>query len=153
MIAIGATGSIGTLVVAEAIGQGHTVRALVRSQARARDLPSGVQVAIGDLTQHETLAGAVADIDAIVFTHGADGGGKQGSEAVDYGGVRNILRALGSKKPRIALMTAIGVTNRDEVGTVGSLLMGSDGAFITGSDFLMDGGVTAAYWFGDLAPR
>jgi hypothetical protein len=30
--------------------------------------------------------------------------------------------------------------------------MGSDGAFITGSDFLMDGGVTAAYWYGDLAP-
>ncbi len=41
----------------------------------------------------------------------------------------------------------------DEVGTVGALLMGADGAFITGSDFLMDGGVTAAYWFGDLAPK
>ena len=41
----------------------------------------------------------------------------------------------------------------DEVGTVGALLMGSDGAFITGSDFLMDGGVTAAYWYGDLAPK
>jgi len=41
----------------------------------------------------------------------------------------------------------------DEVGTVGALLMGTDGAFITGSDFLMDGGVTAAYWYGDLAPK
>jgi NAD(P)-dependent dehydrogenase (short-subunit alcohol dehydrogenase family) len=41
----------------------------------------------------------------------------------------------------------------DEVGSVGVLLMGSDGAFITGSDFLMDGGVTASYFFGDLAPR
>ncbi len=41
----------------------------------------------------------------------------------------------------------------DEVGTVGSLLMGPDGGFITGSDFLMDGGVTAAYWFGELAPQ
>jgi len=41
----------------------------------------------------------------------------------------------------------------DEVGTVGALLMGSDGAFITGSDFLMDGGVTAAYWYGDLAAK
>lgn len=29
--------------------------------------------------------------------------------------------------------------------------MGSDGAFITSSDFLMDGGVTAAYWYGELA--
>ena len=41
----------------------------------------------------------------------------------------------------------------DEVGSVGALLMGPDGGFITGSDFLMDGGVTASYWFGDLAPR
>src|SRR3954466_4144793 len=39
----------------------------------------------------------------------------------------------------------------DEVGAVGALLMGPDGGFITGSDFLMDGGVTAAYWYGDLA--
>jgi NAD(P)-dependent dehydrogenase (short-subunit alcohol dehydrogenase family) len=41
----------------------------------------------------------------------------------------------------------------DEVGTVGALLMGPDGGFITGSDFLMDGGVTAAYWYGELAPK
>ncbi len=41
----------------------------------------------------------------------------------------------------------------DEVGTVAALLMGPDGAFITGSDFLIDGGVTAAYWFGDLKPK
>jgi NAD(P)-dependent dehydrogenase (short-subunit alcohol dehydrogenase family) len=41
----------------------------------------------------------------------------------------------------------------DEVGHVGALLMGQDGAFITGSDFLMDGGVTASYWYGELAPQ
>jgi len=40
----------------------------------------------------------------------------------------------------------------DEVGAVAALLMGPEGTFITGSDFLMDGGVTASYWFGDLAP-
>jgi NAD(P)-dependent dehydrogenase (short-subunit alcohol dehydrogenase family) len=40
----------------------------------------------------------------------------------------------------------------DEVGNLAALLMGSDGGFITGSDFLMDGGVTAAYWYGELAP-
>lgn len=41
----------------------------------------------------------------------------------------------------------------DEVGNVTALLMGAEGGFITGSDFLMDGGVTSSYWFGDLAPR
>ena len=40
----------------------------------------------------------------------------------------------------------------DEVGTVGGLLMGPEGGFITGSDFLMDGGLTAAYRFGEVAP-
>jgi len=41
----------------------------------------------------------------------------------------------------------------DEVGNVGALLMGPDGAFITGSDFLVDGGVTASYFYGELAPQ
>ena len=41
----------------------------------------------------------------------------------------------------------------DEVGTLGALLMGADGGLVTGSDFLMDGGVTASYWYGELAPR
>ena len=40
----------------------------------------------------------------------------------------------------------------DEVAHLAALLMGADGAFITGSDVLMDGGVTASYFFGELAP-
>jgi hypothetical protein len=43
-----------------------------------------------------------------VFTHGSSGA----VEAVDYGGVRNVLAALGDRPARIALMTAIGVTDR-----------------------------------------
>ncbi len=54
---------------------------------------------------------------------------------------------------RMISLSAVGRAGTpDEVGTVGALLMGRDGAFITGSDFLMDGGVTAAYWYGELAP-
>jgi len=30
--------------------------------------------------------------------------------------------------------------------------MGPDGAFIIGSDFLMDSGVTTSYFYGELAP-
>lgn len=41
----------------------------------------------------------------------------------------------------------------DEVGAIAALLMGHDGAFITGSDFLMDGGVVASMRFGALARR
>lgn len=55
---------------------------------------------------------------------------------------------------RMIELSAVGRAGTpDEVGNVGALLMGADGAFITGSDFLMDGGVTAAYWYGELAPK
>ena len=60
----------------------------------------------------------------------------------------------GAGYKRMIELSAVGRAGTpDEVGTVGALLMGSDGAFITGSDFLMDGGVTAAYWYGELAPK
>ena len=112
ILVIGATGSMGRLVVEEALSQGHAVRALVRSPEKARRLPAKTEIVVGDLTRPETLAKAVEGIDGIVFTHGSDGGGKVGSETVDHGGVRNVLTALGSRKARIAMMTAIGITNR-----------------------------------------
>ncbi len=112
VLVVGSTGSIGQLVVEEALRQGHKVRALVRTPDKARQLPSEAEVVIGDVTKPGTLPGAVDNIDAIVFTLGSDGGGKVAAENIDYGGVRNVLSALGSRKVRIALMTAIGVTNR-----------------------------------------
>jgi uncharacterized protein YbjT (DUF2867 family) len=112
VLVVGATGSIGRLVVDEAIRQGHAVRALVRDLHRAGRLHAGAQRVVGDLTAPDTLVAAVDGIDAIVFTHGADGGGKAGAERVSYGGVRNVLAALRGRQARIALMTAIGVTNR-----------------------------------------
>ena len=112
ILVVGATGSIGRLVVEEALHQGHSVRALVRNPEKARRLPVKTEIVVGYLTRSETLVAAVDGIDSIVFTHGSDGGGKVGAQAVDYGGVRNILAALGGQKVRIALMTAIGVTNR-----------------------------------------
>lgn len=40
----------------------------------------------------------------------------------------------------------------DEVAHVAELLMSEKGAFITGSDFLIDGGATASYFYGPLQP-
>jgi NAD(P)-dependent dehydrogenase (short-subunit alcohol dehydrogenase family) len=40
----------------------------------------------------------------------------------------------------------------DEVANVAELLMSRKGAFITGSDILMDGGATASYFYGPLNP-
>lgn len=40
----------------------------------------------------------------------------------------------------------------DEVANVAELLMRQQGAFITGADFLIDGGATASYFYGPLNP-
>lgn len=41
----------------------------------------------------------------------------------------------------------------DEVANVAELLMSEKGAFITGADFLVDGGATASYFYGPLKPQ
>ncbi len=41
----------------------------------------------------------------------------------------------------------------DEVANVAELLMSDRGAFITGADFLVDGGATASYFYGPLKPK
>jgi len=41
----------------------------------------------------------------------------------------------------------------DEVANVAELLMDNRGAFITGADFLIDGGAAASYFYGALKPQ
>lgn len=41
----------------------------------------------------------------------------------------------------------------DEVANLAELLMSNKGAFITGADFLIDGGATASYFYGPLKPE
>jgi len=41
----------------------------------------------------------------------------------------------------------------DEVANVAELLMSDKGAFITGTDFMCDGGATASYYYGPLQPK
>lgn len=41
----------------------------------------------------------------------------------------------------------------DEVANMAELLMSDKGAFITGADFLIDGGATASYFYGPLKPE
>jgi NAD(P)-dependent dehydrogenase (short-subunit alcohol dehydrogenase family) len=60
---------------------------------------------------------------------------------------------LADMRPENAGSSAGRAGTPDEVGNVGALLMGPDGGFITGSEILMDGGVTASYWYGELAPK
>lgn len=108
ILLVGGTGSIGRLVAERALADGHRVRVLTR---RPEAVTSGADAVVGDLTDPSTVDAAVDGIDAVVFTHGAPYGSSL-LQDVDYGGVRNVLEAIGAHTVRIALMTAIGVTNR-----------------------------------------
>jgi len=111
VLVIGATGSIGRIVVEEALHRGYDVRALIRSEESRRLVGPRATAVLGDLTHPETLTAAVDGIDAVIFVHGSQGNSAS-MEAVDYGGVRNVLNALGDRPSRIVLMTLIGITNR-----------------------------------------
>lgn len=50
----------------------------------------------------------------------------------------------------IAECPAKRVGSPEEIAALAKVIMGENGGFITGSDFLIDGGVTAAYLYGDL---
>ena len=52
VLVVGATGSIGSLAVAEALSDGLPTRALVRDQAKAaRLLPAETQIVVGDVAR------------------------------------------------------------------------------------------------------
>lgn len=108
VLIVGASGSIGRLAVEEAVKAGYETRALVRSEMSAEGLSDEARVVVGDLASAESLRSAVAGVTGIVLTHGSRGD-PYAAELVDYGAVRNVLRAL-EEPARIALMTAIGVT-------------------------------------------
>ena len=62
VLVLGATGGTGRLVVRDALTKGHSVVALVRSKARALDLP-GADLIEGDARDEGTLTRALNGCD------------------------------------------------------------------------------------------
>ncbi|MFK0100177.1 SDR family oxidoreductase [Streptomyces sp. NPDC091040] len=107
MLVIGASGSIGRHVVAQAFRAGFETRALVRDPSQASLFPDGTHVVVGDPSRADTLGDALAGATGIVFTQGTYR--DEDAEQVNYRPVRAVLDAL-NIPARIALMTALGVT-------------------------------------------
>lgn len=107
----GATGYIGSAVVRELIGAGHTVTGLCRSEEKAEKLKAvGADAVYGALDDFDTLRSASAAADGVIhlaFTN--DFSDFDGALALDLGAVQAMGAALeGSGKPFITTAHANG---------------------------------------------
>jgi uncharacterized protein YbjT (DUF2867 family) len=65
ILVVGATGTVGSELVAQLAERGHKVRALVRDPAKLRDFGSAIEPVIADLTKPETLSAAFAGMERV----------------------------------------------------------------------------------------
>lgn len=106
ILVIGATGPTGRELVAQGIAAGHQITAAVRRPETA-GLPSGVKTARVDVTDSESLAGAVAGQDAVISSLGSKLSRKPTTLFSD--GTRNLVRAMrAANVRRLICITGIG---------------------------------------------
>lgn len=93
---IGITGGVGGLLAQKLRSRGAVVHGLVRRDDQQAELEAqGVNARIGDLASMsvDELAAAFGDVDAIVFSAGSNGGGKEVTKAIDGDGVAKAIEA------------------------------------------------------------
>jgi uncharacterized protein YbjT (DUF2867 family) len=95
----GATGHVGGPVARQLDEQGRSVRVLVRDPSRAASLPTGIEVAVGDLDDPESVSKAVAGVEAIFLMQA--GSGTEQTKTM-------IAAARDAAVPRIVLLSSAG---------------------------------------------
>jgi uncharacterized protein YbjT (DUF2867 family) len=95
----GATGNVGGPLARQLHAQGHAVRALVRDPARAAGLPAGIELAVGDLDNPESVAKAITGVEAIYLM-------QVGPSTEQTTTVINAACSAGA--PRIVLQSSVG---------------------------------------------
>jgi putative NADH-flavin reductase len=104
VLVLGATGSVGRLVVEEALTRGHRVTALVRSPTVA--LPNRVRVEQGDALDPAAVSRAVAGQDAVIYVLGA---GNVRRTTLFSESTRILLKAMADQKVhRLICVTGVG---------------------------------------------
>ncbi|HUO12627.1 MAG TPA: SDR family oxidoreductase [Caulobacteraceae bacterium] len=125
----GATGYVGSAVIAELLGAGHTVLGVARTDEGAKALSArGVEVHRGDLTQPETLAAGAQTCDGVAHTAFIHDFSRFAENAeIERVAVEAMLEVLaGSGKPFVI--------------SSGLLLMRASGAALTETDVGADSG-------------
>ncbi len=109
LLVIGAAGRTGRLVVEQALGHGHDVRAFVHATQLAIDHPR-LEKVTGDVLSFENVDAAMKGCEAVVFVVGSG----RGREVRVYSeGISNVLHAMAAQGAlRLAAVSAAGVFAR-----------------------------------------
>ena len=110
VIVFGGTGTIGRLVVEQAVEQGHEVTLLTRNRALVGPTDPRVHVVEGDVFDARAIAPVIAGHDAVVVTLG--GGRKGGVRARGTAAIIEAMRATGVR--RLVVQSTIGVGDSRE---------------------------------------
>jgi nucleoside-diphosphate-sugar epimerase len=122
VLVTGATGFVGSHVVPELLAGGFTVVALQHARAAretaAGSLPVGVVARPGDMTRPETLAAALAGVDAVIHLVALVRDRTDGRDLarVNLDGTRNLIAAMeAAGVRRLVHLGALGVADRPEM--------------------------------------
>lgn len=101
ILILGATGMFGSRVLSETAARGASVRALVHSPARAPELErAAVEVAVGDLDEPDTLAGAFDGVEVVFLVTPMDDRieirERSALRAAQQAGVRRVVKLHGA---------------------------------------------------------
>lgn len=119
VLVTGATGGTGREVVEQALAAGYAVRALVRDEAKARELfGDRVSYITLDVRDSAAIPAAVAGVDYVVSTLGSGSRNDPTNtpELIDYGAVKALAesaQAAGVKQ--FVLLSSMGVTDPDHM--------------------------------------
>jgi uncharacterized protein YbjT (DUF2867 family) len=109
VLVVGGTGMLGQQVVERLIASGKRVRALVRPTSQTDALRSaGVELAVGDLMQRDSLGPALEEVDAVITTAAGYTGHTPGDTIeTDYAGNANLADAAADAGVRRFVFTSI----------------------------------------------
>ena len=133
----GATGFIGSEIVKQLIGRGHTVVALVRSPEKAAMLKAlGVEMHAGDITERETLKAPMTGVDGVfhVAAWYKVGVKEPLADRINVDGTRNVLCCMRALEiPRGVYTSSVAVLS-DTKGAVPDETYRYDGPHISHYD-------------------
>ncbi|MCY0093598.1 SDR family oxidoreductase [Hoeflea ulvae] len=122
ILVAGATGTTGLQLVKDLVDQGHAPTALVRESSDTSDLPEGVSLRQGDLT--DLQSGVCNGMDAVIFAAGSGGStGPEMTDKVDRDGAKRLVDlAVEAGVSRFVMLSSVGADQSEPEGDLAHYL-------------------------------